>query len=236
MKVAVRSVTFLLLLAIVFLVPSCSVPKEYAQEAKKWEKDILKFEELDKTEQYSNDAILFVGSSSIRLWSTMKEDMAPYHVINRGFGGSKFSDIACYVNRIVYPHQFQALVFYAGNDIIGSTADKTPKEVAHLFKYIVKEVRVKNPGQPIFLIEITPAQKTWKGQPGIKEANALLAKICEKLPDVYFIPTSSYYLTKEGKPKTELFRNDMLHQNREGYLIWSKLIKARLDEVLKKKV
>jgi len=135
----------LVTLFLAFFVSSCSVTKKYAQESKKWEKNIQKFEELDKTEQYPDDAVLFTGSSSIVLWSTIKEDMAPYHVIHRGFGGSKFSDLACYIDRIVYPHQFQALVMYLGNDITGGKADKTPEEIAHLFKYIVKEVRKKNP-------------------------------------------------------------------------------------------
>jgi len=223
----------LVTLFLAFFVSSCSVTKKYAQESKKWEKNIQKFEELDKTEQYPDDAVLFTGSSSIVLWSTIKEDMAPYHVIHRGFGGSKFSDLACYIDRIVYPHQFQALVMYLGNDITGGKADKTPEEIAHLFKYIVKEVRKKNPEKPIFVIEISPAKSRWAAWPKIKEANSLLAKSCEKLHKVYFIPTSSYYLNEKGEPRTELFRPDMLHQNKEGYVIWTKLIKSKLDEVMK---
>ncbi len=225
---------FLITLLSAFLVTSCSVTKKYVQEASKWEKNILKFEELDKNEHYPKDAIIFTGSSSITIWSTIKEDMAPYPVIHRGFGGSKFSDLACYIDRIVYPHSFRALVIYAGNDITGGKADKTPEELAHLFKYIVKEVRKKNPDQPIFVIEISPTKSRWAAWPKIKEANSLLAKSCEKLHKVYFIPTSSYYLNEKGEPKTELFRPDMLHQNREGYIVWTKIIKAKLDEVLKK--
>lgn len=217
-----------------FLMSSCNVTKKYTQEATKWEKNIAKFEELDKAEKYPDDAVIFTGSSSIALWSTIKEDMAPYSIIHRGFGGSKFSDLACYIDRIVYPHKFQALVIYEANDITGGKADKTPEEVAGLFKYIVKKVRKRNPDQPIFVIEITPTKSRWKAWPKIKEANALLAKTCEKLHNVYFISTSSYYLNEKGEPRTELARPDMLHQNREGYIIWTKIIKAKLDEVLKK--
>lgn len=203
-------------------------------EAKKWEKDILKFEELDKTEKYPEDAVIFAGSSSIRLWSTINEDMVPYKVIPRGFGGSKYSDLACYVDRIVYPHQFRALVIYAGNDIIGNSYDKTPEEMSDLLKYIVKVVRKKNPEKPIFFIEMTPNKKLWAVMPKIREANAALEKTCRKLDNVHFIATSSYYLTENGESRTELFRSDMLHQNKEGYILWTKLIKDKLDEVLMK--
>ena len=222
-------ITFLLII----LMTSCSVTKKYAEEAKKWEKDIQRFEHADNQEKYPKDAILFTGSSSIRLWSTIKEDMAPYPVIHRGFGGCRFSDVACYIDRIVYPHQFRALVIYVANDIIGDPRDKTPEEVAHLFKYIVKGVRKNYPDQPVFLIEITPNKKLWKVWPTVKEANTLLAKTCDKLNNVYFIPTSASYLNDNGEPRTELTGPDLLHQNRDGYLLWTKLIKGKLDEVLK---
>lgn len=238
MKQLTNRQAFPITLFLAILFSSCctsnSITRKYKQEAKKWEKDILKFEELDKSEKYPDDAIVFTGSSSIRLWSTIKEDMAPYQVIQRGFGGSKYSDLACYVDRIVYPHQFKALVMYAGNDIIGNSYDKTADEMSDLLRYIVKVVRKKNPDKPIFVVEITPNEKLWQAWPKIREANAALKKACEKLHNVYFIATASSYLTQNGEPKKELFRPDKLHQNREGYILWSRLIKAKLDEVLKK--
>jgi hypothetical protein len=76
---------------ILLLILSCSPLRMYQElpEVKEWEKDIEKFEELDKKEQYASDAIIFTGSSSIRLWSTLAEDMAPFRVIQRGYGGAK---------------------------------------------------------------------------------------------------------------------------------------------------
>lgn len=238
MKRHINPQAFPITLLLAFLISSCctsnSITEKYLPGAKKWEKDIKRYEELDKTENYPDDAVIFTGSSSIRLWSTIKEDMAPYHVIARGFGGSRYSDIACYIDRIVYPHQFKALVLYAGNDIIGNSYDTTPEEMSGLLRYIVKVVRKKNPDQPIFVIEMTPNKKLWAVLPKIKEANAALEKTCRKLDNVHFIATSSHYLTENGESRTEFFRPDMLHQNKEGYIIWTKLIKAKLDEVLGK--
>jgi hypothetical protein len=82
----------LLLAAVVFIVlaVSCDDPAaKYAKEASKWEKDIQKFDSLNQAEKYPDDAILFTGSSSITIWKTVGEDMAPYHAINRGFWGFK---------------------------------------------------------------------------------------------------------------------------------------------------
>ena len=218
----------------IFFSVSCSVQHKYLKEARKWEKNIVKFDSLNKSEQYPKDAILFTGSSSIVLWSTLKEDVAPYSVIQRGFGGSKFSDLACYTDRIVYPHDFKALVIFEANDITGTKWDKSPGEVEKLFRYIVKEVRKKYPENPIFVIEITPSQSRWNAWPQIRELNTLLSNASKELHHVYYIPTASYYLDQAGKPRPELFRDDKLHMNRAGYTIWGKLIKGRLDEVFLK--
>jgi lysophospholipase L1-like esterase len=220
------------LIVVVFLT-SCNVTRKYSKEASKnWEKDILKFEQLDKSEKDPDNAIFFAGSSSIRLWSTLREDIVPYPVIQRGFGGSKFSDLAVYAKRIVYPHRFRALVIFEANDISGSAADKSPGEVVRLFRNIVRSVRKKYPEQPIFVIEITPTKSRWAVWPKVQRLNELLKQTCSTMHNTYFIETASAYLNKEGEPRNELFIKDMLHQNREGYVIWGELVKKKLDEVL----
>jgi len=220
-------------LLMIGLLISCSITRKYTKDSTaKWGKDILNFEQQDKSEKDPENAILFAGSSSIRLWSTLKEDVAPYPVIQRGFGGSKFSDLAVFADRIIYPHQFRALVLFEANDITGSTADKTPAEVAKLLVDIVRTVRRKYADQPVFVLEITPTPSRWSVWPQIKQANKLLKKACSKLHNTYFIETSADYLNRSGEPRSELFIKDKLHQNHEGYLIWGDLVRKKLDEVL----
>jgi lysophospholipase L1-like esterase len=216
------------------LIASCNISRKYSEQAtKNWEKDILKFEQLDKNEKDPDNAILFVGSSSIRLWSTIKEDVAPFPVIQRGFGGSRFSDLAVFTKRIVYPHQFRALVIFFANDITGGKSDKSPGEVVRLFHKIVSTVRNKYADQPIFLIEITPTQSRWAVWPIVKQLNQMLKKSCNQMHNTYFIETAQAYLNQDSEPRKELFINDMLHQNRKGYEIWGELIKKKLNETLK---
>lgn len=215
------------------ILASCNVSRKYTKEAsEKWEKDILKFEQQDKSEKDPDNAIFFTGSSSIRLWSTLKEDVSPYPVIQRGFGGSKFSDLAVYVKRIVYPHQLRALVIFEANDITGRKTDKSPEEVVKLFRNIVKTVRKKYADQPILVLEITPTKSRWGVWPTVKQTNQLLKESCSKMHNTYFIETAPAYLNKDGEPRNELFIKDMLHQNREGYVIWGELVKKKLDEIL----
>ena len=73
--------------------------EKYRESAKAWEKDIAAFEKLDRENRDPENAILFTGSSSIRLWETMAEDMKPWPTIRRGYGGAKFHDLAIYAER-----------------------------------------------------------------------------------------------------------------------------------------
>jgi lysophospholipase L1-like esterase len=230
-KASTAIFTFLPL--VLFFVYSCSPLNKYKESVKGWEADIRSFEHQDSITRYPDDAILFMGSSSIRLWSTLQEDMKPYHTIQRGFGGSKISDVAWYTPRIVYPHKVQAVVIFVANDITGSDEDKTPQEIAGLFNNIVKTIRRKLPAVPIFYIEVTPTESRWKVWPQIRQGNELVKKQCERMHDVYFIDASQHFLNAEGKPNAALFRADKLHLNSAGYKVWTGVIKKKLDEVLR---
>ncbi len=220
---------------LIALVISCSPVRKYADlpNVRSWEKEIIKFEELDKTEVYPDNSILFTGSSSIVLWSTLKVDMAPYNIIQRGYGGARLSDFAVYSKRIIYPHRYSGIVIFIANDIIGSNTDKTPEEVGRLFSFVLKTIRKKYPETPVFWIGITPTSSRWKVWPLIREANNIISKKCSSNKNTYFIPTEQFFLNDKGMPRDELFRPDLLHLNPEGYKVWSRLIKNELDKVLK---
>ena len=129
----------LLLASIICLTFSCSPLYKYRNSTStpKWAAEIANFEKLDSTETYSKDAILFTGSSSIRKWTTINEDMAPYPVISRGFGGSKLEDLAFYLDRIINPHPFRALVIFSGtNNLTGKNTDAKPQDILKLAEYI----------------------------------------------------------------------------------------------------
>ena len=215
---------------------SCSTAidmSKYQEASKVWEKEIQQLEAKDKAETDPQNAILFIGSSSIRLWKNINTDMQPYPVIQRGYGGSKFSDNLFYVERLVRSHDFRALVMFFANDITGGTNDRTPEELVTIVKENIKKVRAIKPNKPILLIEITPTNLRWKVWQQAKQANELLKNMSKKMKNVYFIETAAAYLDAEGKPRSELFGSDQLHQNQKGYDIWSAIIKKRLDEILK---
>lgn len=199
-----------------------------------WEADIRKFEYLDSTETYSEDAILFVGSSSIRLWTTLTQDMAPYPVIQRGYGGAKLSDLIVYAERIIYPHPGRAIVLFIANDISGTDMDKDPIDVVYLADLLIQIIRKEIKNIPVFYIATTPTPLRWKVWPQIKSANEMIGFVCENYENVYFINTAFAFLDDNNLPRSEFFRDDRLHLNDRGYQIWTEVIKKELVKVLGK--
>lgn len=228
----IRLKIFISIFCLVFV--ACSPVKKYENASVKWKDDIHTFQKLDSTETYSSDAILFAGSSSIRLWKNIAADMKPYNIIQRGYGGSTLADLAIYTKQIILSHKPQAIVIFAANDITGSPDDKKPEEMPRIFKHIVKQVRINQPETPIFYIQVTPTGLRWKSWSEIQKGNVLIQQLCPKLHKVYFIETASAFLNSKSEPRDELFVADRLHLNQSGYDLWAMLIKKKLDEVLKK--
>ena len=222
-----------LLVLLGFFLGSCNLYKKYADTAEGWEEEITNLEYRDDNEKYPDDAILFIGSSSIRRWDWIDEDMAPYIPIKRGYGGAHFTDMIHFTKRLVWPHKFQALCIFVANDITGGENDKSIPEVMRLFKEVVKTVRERYPKVPIFQIAITPTNSRWKVWPEVQKLNAAFADYCQKHDNMYYIDPSAKYLNEQGMPRSELFVGDQLHLNEEGYDIWAAAIKEELDKVLK---
>jgi hypothetical protein len=207
-------------------------PELVAAAEARWASDIDALQALDRTESHPPDSILFIGSSSIRLWETIATDLTPYHPIQRGYGGARFSDLAVFAERLIAPHRFRALVVFVANDVTGGAGDATPEQVAEWFTHIIEVSRAAQPTAPIFCLEITPTQSRWSAWPRIREVNRALAQVCASWPDVHFIPTAHAYLGPDGEPQPDLFLDDRLHLNGLGYRIWSAIIQSHLDAVL----
>src|SRR4051794_9063164 len=74
--------------------------------------EIRDFKHQDSLHFPPKKANLFVGSSSLRKWTTMQEDLHGYKVINRGFGGSSLPDVIRYANDIILPYKPKQVLVY----------------------------------------------------------------------------------------------------------------------------
>jgi len=194
----------------------------------KWEKEISAFEASDKTNPPPQGAILFIGSSSIRMWKTLAQDFPEHKVINRGFGGSQIIDSVEFADRVVLPCKPKKIIMYAGgNDI---NAGKSPEQVFADFKAFVEKVQEHLPEVRIGYISIAPNPARWAQVEKVKAANRLIEAYAKEQPRLSFINVFPHMLGADGQPRPDIFVQDRLHMNAQGYALWKSLVAPRLDE------
>ena len=224
---------------LVFLLSSlsCSPLIKYSQSNRQFEEEVSVLESLDLEERAGEKDVLFIGSSSIRLWDNIQVDMYPYSSVKRGYGGAHFYDLIHFSERLVKNHYPKAILIFVANDITGSNdfinlaGDISPNEVKKLFRYNYKSIRRIHKHIPIFLIETTPTPKRWKVWNKILQANKKLERFCKQETNLYFISTRDKFIGDDGLLIQSLFLNDELHLNVDGYKLWSSVIKSKLIEL-----
>jgi len=187
-----------------------------------WEKEIASLLEIDKKQTPPQNAVLFVGSSSIRLWTSLREDFPGVNVINRGFGGSNLEDVVFFAPRLVLPYRPKKIVVYSGeNDI---EAGQSAENVLADFKAFLA-FRDKNlPKTPLLYIAMKPGVLRWPIWPEMKRGNELIKTEIRSHKHAQFIDVAESMLGPDGKPLPDIFLADGLHMNAKGYAIWRRIL------------
>jgi lysophospholipase L1-like esterase len=193
-----------------------------------WKESFEAFEAADRVNAPKPGGVLFVGSSSIRLWDSLEEDFRALPVVTkRGFGGSRLSDCSDHMSKLVLPYKPRLVVVYAGENDLAEGA--TPQEVLASFVRFVEGVRKDLPETRIAYVSIKPSPSRAALIEQARAANALIEAYSASTPNLDYIDVFSKMLGADGQPRPELFVADMLHLNRAGYALWRNEISARLD-------
>jgi lysophospholipase L1-like esterase len=179
----------------------------------------------DSKNSFPQDGMLFVGSSSIRMWSTATA-FPGRPIINRGFGGSELSDVIHFYDQVVRPYQPSAIFLYAGdNDVAGG---KGADQVFDDYKQFVTLVQAGLPDSKLFFISIKPSLSRWSLWPTMQDANDKIREYTLKHPNLGYIDLASPLLNDTGKPM-DVFIEDGLHLNAKGYALWQQALAPYLD-------
>ncbi|MGE5172082.1 MAG: SGNH/GDSL hydrolase family protein, partial [Rudaea sp.] len=191
--------------------------------ASRWDAAFASFAADDAAHPHPPGGVLFVGSSSIRLWNDLEDQFkASPVIIKRGFGGSQLSDCVKHLSRLVLPYRPRTVLVYAGdNDLASGT---TPHEVYRRFLAFVEGIHHELPATHIAYISIKPSPARMHLLGAIRETNALIRDYAEREDSVEYIDVFMPMLDAEGRPRAALFRADRLHLNREGYALWKQVI------------
>lgn len=192
-----------------------------------FEDEIRAFRKADQEAFPPAGAILFVGSSSFRLWKDMQQDFPEHTVINRGFGGARLKDLICYAPDIIFPYNPRQIVVYCGeND--AAEGNITAAGLTTRFRKFFELVREKLPYVPIVFVSMKPSPSREHIRPLLEEANRQIREYLDSQDNALYLDVYTPMLGEDGKPRPELFVDDRLHMSEAGYEIW----KSAIGEVL----
>lgn len=221
----IRHKEWLLKSLLAFLLAAGALVPLQAQDGL-WD-EIRNFKNQDSLQPPPKNAILFVGSSSFRLWHNLQEAFPGYPIINRGFGGSNLSDVIKYADDIIFPYQPKEIVVYCGENDISSSDTISAKAVFNRFEKLFTLIRRKMPKVPIVFVSMKPSPSREKFHHKLVQANLLIRNYLARQPRSAYVDIYKLML-ENGKPNENLYVADRLHMNAKGYAIWQKAIKPYL--------
>ncbi|WP_149195929.1 SGNH/GDSL hydrolase family protein [Luteimonas suaedae] len=198
------------------------VPALDPVSAPEWAGDMARFAAEDAASPPPAHPVVFTGSSSVRLWTTLAEDFPDQPVLNRGFGGSHVRDAVHYADEVAIRYRPGRILIYAGDN---DTMDgRSPQQVLADFQAFVARVHHDLPGTPIAFIAIKPSPSRAHLLQVQRASNALVRDWAARTPDVDYIDVFTPMLGADGQPRPELFTEDALHMNAQGYALWRDII------------
>lgn len=186
-----------------------------------YENDVKKLEALKGTLPYTPETILY-GSSSIRLWEDLYEDLKTLHPVNLGFGGSTLAACVWFFDRIMEPYAPKHFVCYAGENDLGD--GRTAEEVCIFFRQFQACLQKRFPDVPLTFISIKPSIARWNLEKQVRYTNQLIKDEIEKTANQYYLDLFTPMLNANGQPEKDLFEADGLHLSRKGYLLWKEVL------------
>ncbi len=218
---------FIMLTCLLLLSSFASAQETTPSPFAKWEKEIAAFEKQDEKMPDAKVDVVFVGSSSIRLWK-LQESFPQVNAVNRGFGGSQLIDSVHFAPRIVLKYEPKIVVLYAGdNDLAGG---KKPEQVVSDFRDFEKVVHDKLPKAKIIFVAVKPSIARIKNIANIEATNKLIAAECAKDAErLVFLDIAPLMKNAQGELDPALFAKDGLHLSPAGYAKWDALLLPHLE-------
>ena len=189
-----------------------------AGEPQRFEDEIAQFEAADRVSPPPRGSVLFVGSSSIRVWPNLEADFPKTDVLQRGFGGSTLDEVNHNAPRIVLPYCPRLIILYAGDNDLAE--GRTPEQILADFKTFVGLVRPSMPKTRIAFVSIKPSTARVALLEKMRKANAIVRQYIATDPSLTYIDVFTPMLGTDGLPRGELFQSDGLHMSAQGYAIW----------------
>ena len=194
-----------------------------------YEAEVRGMEQARMAAPPQSGAVVFYGSSSIRLWTSLREDFPGVNVVNTGFGGSTMAACDYFFERLVVPLHPRSLIVYAGDNDLGD--GQSPESVLAGFRSLLQKCEHLGP-IPFGFMSIKPSPARWHLLDSIQRTNALIRQEMASHPQSYYVDVYPAMLTETGQPRYELYQPDGLHLSAAGYQLWTEILSTYHDTLL----
>ncbi len=174
--------------------------------------------------------VVFYGSSSLRLWETLEQDLPGHDILNLAFGGSTIDYCSYYFDRLIKPNNIKSFVFYAGDNDVGQ--GKSATQVFDSFLIFYNKFRESFPYTKFTFVSIKPSIERAKFINRIQKANKLIKEFLEKEPNTFYLNVHDQMLNGDKLAKPELYTEDELHMSEKGYELWKEIFHEHIDEII----
>ncbi|MFY1045861.1 GDSL-type esterase/lipase family protein [Chryseobacterium sp. GP-SGM7] len=197
----------------------------FAQEKQPmfWQ-DIQNFKKIDQDTAPPKNSILLLGSSSFTKWKNVSDYFPGKVIINRGFGGSRLTDLNYFSEDLLNPYEPKQIIIYCGENDFADNDKLKADVVVDRYKTFYKKIRAKFPNTQVDYISIKYSPSREKLWPQMKEANKKMAKFMKKEKNADFIDITKVMNDSNGNIRKDLFVEDMLHMTPEGYRLWTSVM------------
>lgn len=202
-----------------------------AQPAAPYASEIAAFAAQDSAAPPPQGAILFVGSSSFRMWTDIDRVFPNHQIINRGFGGATILDVERYAPAVIYRYQPAQIVFYCGENDLAASDTVQAQTVVQRFVRLFGQIRRTLPGVPFVFVSIKPSPSRAYLLPRMQAANRSIRQFLQRWPNTRYVDVYRPMLLPGGRPNGALFGSDSLHMNKAGYALWQQ----KLEPVLRRR-
>ncbi|MFZ4724245.1 MAG: GDSL-type esterase/lipase family protein [Paludibacter sp.] len=196
-----------------------SIPKKYLKE-------FTRFIDEEKKGIDTTNLVVFIGSSTFTMWNNLQSHFPTSNVLNRGFGGSKLTDVINYADQILYPYKPKQVVLYEGDNDLGSGIK--PDDLLSDLKVFVRMTEIKLPGVPVVLLSVKYSPKRHKNKDKITEFNAKMKDYASTKPQLKYVDIAPITLNADGTYKRKLYMADTLHVNQACYNLYAQKIEPFL--------
>ena len=171
--------------------------------------------------------VVVTGSSSIRRWRSIDDDLAPTKIISTGIPGSNMNDLDYYLNELVLRYRPSAVVIYQGDN--DSAIDSVSvDQVASKFKKIVTRIKKDLSNIFIYVMSVKPNIAGLPMRPKAVEINKRFAATANELDYLEYVDVTTPLLNADGLPRSDVFMEDGVHLNDKGYRIWTSILQPIL--------